>query len=73
LTAHNHDHDHDHEHAHEQEELSVEEAAWLRAAQTQSCPACGAAGALMLGGGIFCPSCGEITTNPGYQAPPKDE
>jgi ribosomal protein L37AE/L43A len=66
LTAHDHDHD-DHEHEHE--ELSVEEAAWLRAAQTHSCPACGAAGALMLGGGIFCPTCGEITTNPGYQAP----
>jgi uncharacterized Zn finger protein (UPF0148 family) len=53
----------------ENEKLSVDEAAWLRAAQTKSCPACGAAGALMLGGGIFCPTCGEITTNPGYQAP----
>lgn len=54
---------------HDEEELSVEEAAWLRAAQTQSCPACGAGGGLMLGGGIFCPTCGAITTNPGYQAP----
>jgi uncharacterized Zn finger protein (UPF0148 family) len=57
----------------ESEELSAAAAAWLRAAQTQSCPACGAAGALMLGGGIFCPTCGEITTNPGYQAPPGDK
>ena len=63
MTAHDHDHDHEHE------ELSADEAAWLRAAQTKSCPACRAAGALMLGGGIFCPTCGEITTNPGYQAP----
>ena len=61
------------QHDHEKDELSVDEAAWLRAAQTKSCPACGAAGALMLGGGIFCPTCGEITTNPGYQAPPAQE
>ena len=24
----------------------------------------------MLGGGVFCPTCGELTTNPGYEAPP---
>jgi len=57
----------------DREEPEIDASAWLRAAQTQSCPACGAAGALMLGGGIFCPTCGEITANPGYQAPPKDE
>ena len=22
---------------------------------------------VILGGGIFCPTCGEVTTNPGYQ------
>jgi hypothetical protein len=64
---------HEHDQHEPETEPSIDAAAWLRAAQTQSCPACGAAGALMLGGGIFCPACGEITTNPGYQAPPKDE
>jgi hypothetical protein len=66
---------HDHgEHDHEEPEAgSAEAAAWLRAAQTQSCPSCGAAGAIQLGGGLFCPTCGEITTNPGYQAPPAEE
>jgi len=47
----------------------VDISAWARSAQTQTCPACGAAGALQLGGGLFCPTCKEVTTNPGY-APP---
>jgi hypothetical protein len=38
-------------------------------AQTASCPACGARGALTLGGSSFCPTCGEVTTSPGYRAP----
>jgi hypothetical protein len=46
---------------------------WLAGAQTASCPACGAAGALTLGGGVFCPTCGEVTTNPGYQAGPGEQ
>jgi uncharacterized Zn finger protein (UPF0148 family) len=42
---------------------------WIAAASTTTCPACGASGALMLGGGVFCPICGEVT--PGY-GPPSD-
>jgi uncharacterized Zn finger protein (UPF0148 family) len=34
-----------------------------------NCPACGAPGALTLGGGIFCPTCREVTTNAGYTPP----
>jgi hypothetical protein len=44
---------------------------WSRDTKKTTCPACGAAGALTLGGGIFCPSCGEVTTNPGYTPPPE--
>jgi hypothetical protein len=51
----------------------IDISAWTRAAERRTCPACGAAGALGLGGGLFCPSCGEVTTNPGYEPPPKPE
>jgi hypothetical protein len=51
----------------------IDISAWTRAAERRTCPACGAAGALPLGGGLFCPSCGEVTTNPGYEPPPKTE
>jgi hypothetical protein len=67
-----HEHDHDHPHVHDDEDDdSIDISAWARSAQTRSCPSCGAAGALSLGGGLFCPTCGEVTTNPGYEAPPK--
>jgi hypothetical protein len=56
----------DHEH---DDDEPVDISAWTQAAERRTCPACGAAGALLLGGGLFCPSCGEITTNPGYEAP----
>ena len=46
------------------EEIDI--SAWASSAQTHTCPACGAAGALQLGGGIFCPTCKEVTANPGY-------
>jgi len=65
-----HDHDHEHEQA---DEEPIDVSAWARSADRGTCPACGAAGALQLGGGTFCPSCGEVTTNPGFQAPPKAE
>ena len=48
---------------------SINISGWARYANTQSCPACGAAGALQLGGGLFCPTCKEVTTNPGYTPP----
>jgi uncharacterized Zn finger protein (UPF0148 family) len=67
-VSHDHsDHDHDHEHEHEQDGDDVDAATWFRGADKQLCPACGASGAFVLGGGLFCPSCGEVTTNPGYQ------
>ena len=69
--SHDHDHAHGHEHEHGHESAGdssgADAAAWFRAAERGLCPACGEAGALVLGGGLFCPSCGEITTNPGYQ------
>lgn len=72
-THHDHDHDHDgHDHAHGHEDIgqeAVDASAWIAGAATATCPACGAPGALTLGGGTFCPTCGEISTNPGYQAP----
>ena len=68
-----HDHDDDHDDEHEEHEEAVDISAWARSAERRTCPACGAAGALQLGGGLFCPSCGEVTTNPGYEAPPKAE
>jgi uncharacterized Zn finger protein (UPF0148 family) len=45
---------------------------WAASAATATCPACGASGALSLGGGLFCPSCGEVSTNPGFQPPPRE-
>jgi hypothetical protein len=64
---HGHDH-HDHDDDDEQAERDdgVDAAAWFRSAQKRSCPACGAGGALELGGGLFCPACGEVSTNPGW-------
>ena len=62
---------HDHEHDDDEDEIDI--SAWARTAERRSCPACGAVGALQLGGGLYCPSCGEVTTNPGYEAPPKPE
>ena len=74
-AAHDHGHEHhDHEHEHgEHEDDQPDISGWAAAAPTATCPACGAAGALTLGGGLFCPACGEISTNPGYQAPPPSE
>jgi hypothetical protein len=62
-----HEHDHPHDHEHDEDEEHVDITDWTRSAQTRTCPACGAAGALELGGGLFCPTCGEVTTNPGYK------
>jgi hypothetical protein len=59
------DQDHDQEH---DEEEALDMSAWLATADTATCPSCGASGALMLGGGIFCPTCGEVS--PGYSPPP---
>ena len=64
--SHDHHRDHDHDHEHDEDEEHVDVSGWARTAQTHTCPACGAAGALQLGGGLFCPTCGEVTTNPGY-------
>jgi len=66
-------HDHEHDEDDDEDEDAVDISGWARTADRRTCPACGAAGALQLGGGLFCPSCGEVTTNPGYQAPPKTE
>jgi len=68
-----HGHAHGHEHEHDEDDESIDISGWARSAETRTCPACGAGGALLLGGGVFCPTCGEVTTNPGYEAPPKDE
>jgi anaerobic ribonucleoside-triphosphate reductase len=63
-----------HDHERDEDEDAVDISAWARTAERRTCPACGAAGgALQLGGGLFCPSCGEVTTNPGYEAPPQTE
>jgi hypothetical protein len=74
---HDHDHSHDdhdhshHEHCHEHAENEAGDVSgWAARAATATCPACGASGALSLGGGLFCPTCGEVSTNPGFQAPP---
>jgi hypothetical protein len=56
--------EHDHEH---DEEEPPDMSEWLASANTTICPACGASGALTLGGGVFCPACGEVT--PGYGPP----
>jgi len=60
-----------HEHGHEgdEDDEDVDVSDWARSAQRHTCPACGAAGAVALGGGLFCPSCGEVTTSPGYTPP----
>ena len=63
----------DHDHEHDEDEETVDISGWALSAERRSCAACGAAGALQLGGGLFCPSCGEVTTNPGYEGPPKAE
>jgi uncharacterized Zn finger protein (UPF0148 family) len=62
-----------HDHQHDEDEDEDDISAGARTAERRTCPACGAAGALQRGGGLFCPSCGEVTTNPGYEAPPKTE
>ncbi len=49
------------------EETAPDMSEWLSTASTTTCPACGAPGALMLGGGVFCPACGRVT--PGYGPP----
>ena len=73
---HDHDHDHEHEgghgggHGHDAGEIDADISGWIAAAPKESCPACGAPGALRLGGGLYCPACGETTTNPGYTGPP---
>jgi hypothetical protein len=46
---------------------------WVAGSAKTACPACGAPGALALGGGVFCPSCGVVTTNPGYGTGPADD
>jgi hypothetical protein len=51
-----HERDHADEH---QEEPDMSE--WLATANTTTCPVCDAPGALTLGGGIFCPTCGKVT------------
>lgn len=63
-----HDHGgHDPDHGHEDEHEDVPDMSeWIATTKTTTCPACGAAGAVTLGGGVFCPTCGEVTTNPGY-------
>jgi hypothetical protein len=66
---HEHDHDHQHDHEHEEAEDSPNLSDWAASAPTTTCPNCGAAGAVMLGGGVFCPTCKEVSTNPGYQGP----
>jgi hypothetical protein len=60
-------------HDHDDDDDKVDASGWFRSAQTTTCPACEAAGALTLGGGIFCPTCGETTMNPGFQARPRSE
>ena len=45
-------------------------SAWFASSRKTTCPACGASGALMLGGGAFYPSCDEVTTNRGYRSEP---
>ncbi len=64
-----HDHEH-HEHSHDHGDgQETEISAWASSAPTTTCPSCGAAGAVMLGGGIFCPTCGEVSMNPGFTPP----
>jgi hypothetical protein len=61
------EHGHDEEVEHQEEEEEVPDIShWSSTTKKITCPACGAAGALTLGGGVFCPTCGEVSTNPGY-------
>lgn len=57
----------EHDDAHDEDVPDM--SAWASSAQKTTCPACGAPGALTLGGGIFCPTCGEVATSAGYIAP----
>jgi hypothetical protein len=76
MSGHDHDHsrddghDHGHDHDHTDGGRAADVSGWLASVQKATCPACGAAGAVSLGGGLFCPTCGEVSTNPGYQAAP---
>jgi hypothetical protein len=65
---HEHESEHGNHHAHE-DEATPGIARWAAGAASGVCPACGASGALSLGGGLFCPTCGEISTSPGYKPP----
>ena len=57
----------EHEATDEHEEEEVPDISeWSSTTKKLTCPACGAAGALTLGGGVFCPTCGEVSTSPGY-------
>ena len=60
-----HEHDREVEHAGTEEEVP-DISEWSSANKKITCPACGASGALTLGGGVFCPTCGEVSTNPGF-------
>jgi hypothetical protein len=53
------------EHADEEGEVP-DISEWSSSTKKIACPACGSPGALTLGGGVFCPTCGEVSTNPGY-------
>ncbi|HEY4346282.1 MAG TPA: hypothetical protein VGM80_01750 [Gaiellaceae bacterium] len=66
-----HDHSgHDHaEHGHGEADDLPDASGWIANTERLTCPACGAAGAVSLGGGTFCPTCGEVTTSAGFQAP----
>jgi hypothetical protein len=80
------EHDHHHhahdgaDHTHDEDERPGVEgegeapdiSGWINATPKESCPACGAVGAVRLGGGLFCPACGQMTTVGGYVAPPAD-
>jgi ribosomal protein L37AE/L43A len=52
-----------------EEEDAPDISGWSAATRKTTCPACGAPGAVTLGGGIFCPTCREVTTSPGYTPP----
>lgn len=71
---HNEGYDHDQADAHpigddggsgEDDESAPDISSWAAAAKAATCPGCGATGALSLGGGLFCPSCGQTALNPG--------
>jgi hypothetical protein len=61
------EHDDEAEPEHPDEEEDVPDISdWSSSTKKMTCPSCGAPGALTLGGGVFCPTCGEVSTNPGY-------